>query len=56
MSDRIKHQIVDAQKKAKDKEIELDHSIQTGTRHPGSKKEEYRRNIAMDLMMTLVQV
>lgn len=49
MSDRIKHLIVDAEQMAKDKEIELQAVQYKQELIIQEQKEEYRRNIAMDL-------
>jgi len=49
MSNRIKHQIITAQKSAKDKEIELQTMQYKQELIIQEQKEEYRRNIAMDL-------
>jgi signal transduction histidine kinase len=49
MSDRIKNQIVDAEQIARDKEIELQAVQYKQELIIQEQKEEYRRNIAMDL-------
>jgi signal transduction histidine kinase len=49
MSNRIKHQIISAQQSAKDKEIELQTIQYKQELIIQDQKEEYRRNIAMDL-------
>jgi signal transduction histidine kinase len=49
MSNRIKHQIISAQQSAKDKEIELQTMQYKQELIIQEQKEEYRRNIAMDL-------